>query len=101
MPRNLEHRLVALETTDQERQHRVYDRVLQALDDDALECFGAVVRRHNAAAFGSDVVVSDDEKQVLCHVEALTKGDPEMRPGDLMNIPLEWMQECGDAKQQP
>ena len=98
MKLSMDKRLTALESKDQERQKRVYGRVLDCLSDDEFACFAAVVRRHNATAPGGDVYVSGDEKQVLCRVEALTLADPEIRPGDLMNIPREWMEECGYAK---
>ena len=100
MKRSMDKRIAALEASDRARMARVYDRVLQALSDDELERFGAVMKRHEAAAGDNALVsVSGEEKQALCRVEALTRADPEMRPGDLMHIPQEWMQEGGYAAQ--
>ena len=95
-PRDIARRLAALEAADQARMERVYDRVLQVLTDDELARFGAVLKRHQAATAAGDLLyLSDDEKWTLCRVECLTQADPEMRPGDLMNIPQAWMEECG------
>ncbi len=92
MSSSMDKRLAALEVKDQARMERVYTRVLGFLSDDEREHFFAVVKRHRA---DTQTWVSDDEKRALCHVEALTHADPEMRPGDLMNIPQAWMQEYG------
>ncbi len=95
--REMVRRLAALEAGDKARRQRVHTRVLQQLSYDEFARFRAVVWRHTAAPLGSDVSVNDDEKRVLCHVEALTQADPETQPGDLMHLPVEWMQEHGYA----
>ena len=96
-PREMVRRLAALEAVDKARRQRVHTRVLQQLSDDEFARFRAVVWRVDEAGLGNDVAVSEDEKQTLCHVEALTQADPEMRPADLMHLPVEWMKEHGYA----
>ncbi len=83
-----------LEAQDRARQERVYGRVMRQLTDAELECFCAVVQR--VPQPGSPV--SDEEVRVLCRVERLTQADAEMRPGDLMNVPREWMEEAAHAQ---
>ena len=94
VPSNLQRRLDALEAENQARQERVYGRVMRKLTDAELGCFCTVVER--APRQGS--VVSDAEKQVLCRVERLTQVDAEARPGDLLYVPREWMEEAVDAE---
>ena len=94
MPNSFQRRLDALEVENQARQERVYARVVRQLTDAELECFCAVVER--APRPGS--AVSDAEKQVLCRVERLTQVDAEARPGDLLYVPREWMEEAVDAE---
>ncbi len=96
-PREMVRRLSALEAVDKARRQRVHTRVLQQLSDDEFARFRDVVWRYSAAPLGSDVLVDDIEKRTLCRVEALTQGDPEMRPADLMHLPVEWMKEHGYA----
>ena len=93
MPNSLQRRLDALEAENQARQERVYARVVRQLTGAELEYFCAVVER--APRPGS--AVSDTEKLVLCRVERLTQADPEARPGDLLNVPREWMEEAAHA----
>jgi hypothetical protein len=95
--RDVARRLAVLKAEDKARRQRVHTRVLQQLSDDEFARFRAVVWRVDEAGLGSDVAVSEDEKQTLCHVEALTRADPEMRPADLMHLPVEWMKEYGYA----
>ena len=96
-PREMVRRLSALEAVDKARRQRVHTRVLQQLSDDEFARFRVVVWRSTEVPLGSDVAVSNDEQRVLCHVEALTQADPETQPGDLMHLPVEWMQEHGYA----
>ena len=93
--RDVARRLAVLEAEDKARRQRVHTRVLQQLSDDEFARFRAVVWRYTATALGSDVAVNDIERRTLCHVEALTQADPEMRPADLMHLAVEWMQEHG------
>jgi hypothetical protein len=92
--RALDRRLADLEAQDQARQERVYGRVMRQLTDAELECFCAVVEREPQP--GS--AVSDEEVRVLCRVERLTQADAEARPGDLLNVPREWMEEAAHAQ---
>ena len=85
--RDVERRLADLEAADQARQERVYDRVYQKLSDADLDCFIAFLKREQATP-GTDP--TDDERRVLCHVETLTRADPEVRPCDLLGVPPEW-----------
>ena len=102
MQRSLEHRLAALEATDQDRQHRVYDRVLLYLDDDALARFAAVVERQAACArMGIPLTVNGDELRLLYRVEMLTSADPEMRLRDLMHLPADWLAWLGEYGYDP
>ena len=97
-PRDIARRLAVLETADHARRERVQDRVLQQLSEDELDLFIAVIERHEAALRANTLLaVRDDEKRVLCRVEALTRADPETRPGYALNVPQEWMEACGYA----
>ena len=90
---SLQRRLDDLESENAAPQSRVYGRVMRQLTDAELEYFCAVVER--APRPGS--AVSDAEKQVLCRVERLTQADSEARPGDLLHVPREWMEEAAHA----
>ncbi len=85
-------RLTELEAADQARLFRVYSRVLDSLPTEAAACFVALVTRDRDEQ-GTEI--TPDEWPVVCRVEHLVQHDPEMRPGDLMGVPSDWMEVYG------
>ena len=85
-------RLAEMEAADQGRMMRVYARVLDCLPADERACFVAIIKRDRDE---QGTQITPDEWPVVCRVEALVQRDPEMRPGDLMGIPADWMEAHG------
>ncbi len=93
--RAMARRLAGLEAENQVRQSRVYERVVRQLTDAELACFCAYLKRLHPQR---PTVTSEKEVRVLCRVERLTQADGEARPGDLLNVPREWMKETAHAQ---
>ena len=85
-------RLTELEAADQERMLRVYTRVLDTLPTDERERFVAMIKRDRDE---QGTQITPEEWPVVCRVEGLVQRDPEMRPGDLMGIPADWIEAHG------
>ncbi len=85
-------RLAAMEAADQERMFRVHSRALDALPADERERFIALITRDRDE---QGTQIAPDEWPVVCRVEYLVQRDPEMRPGDLMSVPDDWMEAHG------
>jgi hypothetical protein len=90
--KDMARRLAEMEAADQHRLFRVYSRVLDALPADERACFVAFLKRDRDE---QGTQATSDEWPAVCHVEHLVQRDREMRPGDLMGIPADWMEAHG------
>ncbi len=90
--KDMARRLTELEAADQERMLRVQTRAVDALPADEAERFVALIKRDRDE---QGTQITPEEWPVVCRVEDLVQRDPEMRPGDLMGIPADWMEAHG------